>query len=279
MNQEKLIEINVDEVLRKRLPRHYKYIPQALIRWVERTICQKDLNRLLEVAYPKQDADFCRAVLDELNVNYKTRGVENIPDARNSKVVFVSNHPLGALDGITMIDLVARYCGCKPKFIVNDLLMAVTPLKGVFLPINKHGRQSRCASDDIEKAFSGNEPIIIFPAGLCSRRQADGVIKDLQWRKMFVNKCAEYERDIIPVYFDAENSSFFYKFAKIRNRLGLKFNLEMIYLPREIFRCRNKTFCITIGRKISWETLRIGRLAQTQADEIKEMVYKLKEND
>ncbi len=279
MNQEKLIKINIDEVLRKRLPRHYKYIPRVLIRWVERTICQKDLNRLLETAYPKRDAEFCRSVLDDLNVNYKTVGVENIPDANNKRVVFVSNHPLGALDGITMIDLVARHCGCKPKFVVNDLLMAVTPLSGVFLPINKHGRQSRSASNDIENAFAGNEPIIIFPAGLCSRRQADGTIEDLQWRKMFVNKCAEYKRDIIPVYFDAENSPFFYKFAEIRSRLGLKFNLEMIYLPREIFRCRNKTFCITIGPKISWKTLRIGGLAQAQADEIKEMVYKLKEND
>ena len=275
MNKEDLIKINVDTVLRERLPRHYRYIPKWVIRWVERTICQDQLNELLEYAYPKQDAEFCHAVLEKLNVKYKIIGEENLMPTSQRRVVFVSNHPLGALDGIVMIDYVSKRYGGILKFVVNDLLMAVKPLEGVFLPINKHGRQSRRASVSIDDAFSGNDPIIIFPAGLCSRRQKDGTIKDLEWRKMFVNKCAEYHRDIIPVHFDAENSSFFYKFAKFRTHLGLKLNIEMIYLPREIFRCKNECFQLTIGEPIAWNNLKTGLHAQSQANEIKEIVYNL----
>ena len=154
--------------------------------------------------------------------------------------------------------------------------MAIKPLTGVFLPINKHGKQSRASLKAIEEAFTGNDPIIIFPAGLVSRRQKGGVIADLQWQKMFVNKSVEYHRNIIPLKFNGENSGFFYKFAKFRTCLGLKFNIEMIYLPREVFRSENKEFSVVIGEPIKWDSLKSGKDAQRQADEIKEIVYNLK---
>ncbi len=119
----------------------------------------------------------------------------------------MSNHPLGALDGITLIDWVSKIYGPGVKFIVNDLLMAVKPLDNVFLPINKHGKQSRKSSSNIEEVFAGNDPIIIFPAGLVSRKRDEG-IRDLKWQKMFINKAVQYHRDIIPVYFDGKNSPF-----------------------------------------------------------------------
>jgi putative hemolysin len=203
-------------------------------------------------------------------------GEENLPPVENRRVVIVSNHPLGALDGMTMIDYITKRYGGNVKFVVNDLLMAIKPLNGVFLPINKHGKQSRNSSNAIDEAMAGSDPIIIFPAGLCSRRQPDGTICDLEWRKMFVNKSVEYQRDVIPMYFDAENSSFFYKFAKLRMRLGIKFNIEMIYLPREIFRSENAKFLIKVGKAISWSTLNSGKHASTQASKIKSIVYNLK---
>lgn len=276
MNEESEIKIDVDGVLRQRLSRYYRFIPRFVIRWVERTICQDRINEMLERNRGRRDADFCRGVLDALNIGYDVSGEENLPPVDGRRVVFVSNHPLGALDGMTMIDYVTRRYGAGVKFVVNDLLMAIKPLNGVFLPINKHGKQSREASIAVDEAFAGENPIIIYPAGLCSRRQADGSICDLQWRKMFVNKCIEYKRDVIPVYFDAENSSFFYKFAKFRTRVGLKFNIEMIYLPREIFRKENAHFPIKTGKPIAWENLRGGKEAQAQATEIKEIVYNLK---
>ncbi len=276
MKDETLMKIDVDGVLRQRIPRYYRYIPRFIIKWLERTICQDRMNELLEKNKSKTNAEFCTGVLEDLNISYEVIGEENLPPMENRRVVIVSNHPLGALDGMTMIDYITKRYGGNVKFVVNDLLMAIKPLNGVFLPINKHGKQSRNSSNAIDEAMAGNDPIIIFPAGLCSRRQPDGTICDLEWRKMFVNKSVEYQRDVIPMYFDAENSSFFYKFAKLRMRLGIKFNIEMIYLPREIFRSENAKFLIKVGKPISWSTLNSGKHASTQASKIKSIVYNLK---
>lgn len=276
MKEDEVIKIDIDEVLRQRATRYYKFIPRFLIRWLERTVCQERLNWLLERNRGRRDADFCRGVLDNLNVGIKVTGEQNLHPDTDRRVVIVSNHPLGGLDGIALIDYVTRVYGGKIHFIVNDLLMAIKPLTGVFLPINKHGKQSRASLKAIEEAFAGNDPIIIFPAGLVSRRQKGGVIADLQWQKMFVNKSVEYHRNIIPLKFNGENSGFFYKFAKFRTRLGLKFNIEMIYLPREVFRSENKEFSIVIGESIKWDSLKSGKDAQRQADEIKKIVYNLK---
>ncbi len=276
MNHTSEIKIDVDGVLRQRLPRYYRYIPGFVVRWLERTICQEKMNALLESNRSKTDADFCRGVIDYLNVRYCVSGENNLAPEKDRRVVIVSNHPLGGLDGMILIDYVTSVYGGKVKFIVNDLLMAVKPLSGVFIPINKHGKQNRRSSESLDAAFAGNDPIIIFPAGLVSRRQEDGRIEDLEWRKMFVNKCAEYHRNIIPLYFGGENSSFFYKFAKFRKRIGLKFNIEMIYLPREMFLNENGRFDMKIGQPISWETLETGKSAAGQAEKIKRIVYNLK---
>lgn len=273
MNQSSVIKIDVDEVLRSRLPRHYRYIPRFVIRWIERTICQEQLNELLQSNAGKVDADFCNGVLKDLNISLDIKGRENLPPREKRRVVIVSNHPLGGLDGIALIDFFSRYYGGKIHFVVNDLLMAIKPLNGVFLPINKHGKQSRQSFQAIEDAFAGDNPIIIFPAGLVSRKGKNGVIADLKWQKMFLGKAIQHQRDVIPLHFGGENSPFFYNFAKLRTRMGLKFNIEMIYLPREMFRSRNANFTISIGSPISWQSLTNTR---EKADEIKQIVYDLK---
>lgn len=223
------------------------------------------------------DADFCRGLLDQLRIKYEIKNAENLPSVENKRFLLVSNHPLGALDGVVMIDYLTRLYGGKVKFVVNDLLLAISPLKGVFVPINKHGRQSRKASCDVDEAFASDDPVIVFPAGMCSRRQSDGSICDLEWKKMFVNKAVEHQRDVIPVYFNAQNSSFFYKFAKFRTRLGLKFNVEMILLPREMLNKEDARFEMIVGKPIEYQALKNGKYAKEQAAEIKELVYKLKE--
>ena len=278
MNQETTMRIDVDEVLRQRLPRHYKYIPKFLIRWVERTICQERMNELLVHLEGKKDAECCRKLMSLLNITVNVNGEEKLPSPENRRVVIVSNHPLGGLDGIAYIDYITRVYGGKVNFIVNDILMVLKPLHGVFLPINKHGKQSRQSFKAIEEAFAGNDPIIIFPAGLVSRRSKDGGIADLRWQKMFVNKCIEHQRDVIPMFFGGENSAYFYNFAKWRKRIGLKFNIEMVYLPREMCQSENAVYSINIGDTISWESLKPaeGKNTQDVADQVREIVYKLK---
>ncbi len=272
------LRIDLPEVLRAKLGNKSRWVPGALVRWLERTVCVDQLNRLLEHNYPRRGADFCRGVFDDLDVTIRVHGTENLPDPSHRRVIIASNHPLGGLDGMALIDFFTRYYGGRVHFLVNDLLMAVEPLGDVFVPINKHGAQSREAMKRLDELFEGDDPILVFPAGLVSRLGAKNEIKDLEWKKMFVNKAISSRRDIIPVHFSGNNSRFFYKFARRRERLGLKFNIEMIYLPREVFRSRGKTFDITCGPLIDRQTLKGGKEAAVTAARIKELVYGLAPN-
>lgn len=270
-----IVRIDVDSVLKNRAAKYYRFIPKGIVRWLENTICQDGLNGLLERNRGKRGVAFCHAVLKDLDVKYDVSGEGFLP--KNRRVIIVSNHPLGALDGIAMIDWAGKVYGKNIKFVVNDLLMNVKPLQDVFLPVNKHGRQKKEDSSAIDEYMSGDNPIIIFPAGLVSRSQPGG-IQDLKWQKMFINKAVEYKRDIIPVFFDAKNSSFFYNFAKMRTLAGLKFNIEMIYLPREIFRSRGAKFHIRIGAPISHTIFKGGSKAMEEAQRVKSIVYNLKKS-
>lgn len=270
------LNIDVNEVLRERLPRYHRVIPRPLISWLERQICQKELNLLLEHADGLEGADFCRDVLNYLHVDYKTFNAGQLPPPADTRVTYVCNHPLGGLDGLALIDMVTRHHGCEPYFVVNDLLMAVEPLRKVFIPVNKHGRQTRKGSEDVEAAFKSDRPVIVFPAGLVSRRQKDGSIADLKWRKSFIPLSIESKRDIVPLFFDGTNSSFFYKLAQRRVKLGIKFNFEMVRLPRELVMSRNKQFGIYVGKRIDINQLKGGSKANIECEAIRRIVYNLK---
>ena len=275
MTDKEALEINVDTVLRTRVAKYYKFIPKFLIRWLERTICQEEMNGILSRNADKEGVDFCRAALSDLDVSYTVTG--SLPED-GRRVIIVSNHPLGGLDGLVLADMVSKAYNDerKVRFVVNDLLNFVKPLNPIFLGVNKHGAQSRDASKRLEDAFASDAQIIMFPAGLVSRKQDDGEISDLRWHKMVIQKAISSHRDIIPLYFNGVNSQFFYKFARLRTRLGLKFNIEMIYLPREIFKRNDRSFQITIGKPVSWESLRGGTHAQEEADRLRETVYNLR---
>ena len=265
------LRIDVDSVLRKRVPGAYRYIPRFVVRWLERTICQEEMNGILERTQGTCGSRFCDATLRDLGIDYRVSG--EFPDKENRNVIIVSNHPLGALDGIAMIDWATKAFGTEVRFVVNDLLMAIKPLVTVFLPVNKHGRQNRADAGEIERVFANPDiPIVIFPAGLCSRKGKEG-IADLKWQKMFINKAVQYHRDIIPVYFNGKNSAFFYNFAKLRQKLGIKFNIEMVFLPREIFRSRGKSYAITVGKTLKWQHFKGGAFAPDEALAVRNVVY------
>lgn len=246
------MKIDVDQVLQARLPRHYRYIPRFAIRWLERTICQDRLNAILEKMAGKNSVDAATAALEDMNITIEATGLEQLPQGR---YMFVSNHPLGGLDGLALISLLGNHYERNIKFLVNDLLMAVEPLRGVFLPVNKYGTQSREYAAQIEEALKSDNQVITFPAGLCSRMQPDGTIADLPWQKSAVVHAVNNQRDIVPVYFDAKNSKFFYRFAKWRKKLGIKFNIELIFLPKEMIKQCGATLPIIIGKPIPWSTL------------------------
>ena len=111
--------------------------------------------------------------------------------------------------------------------------MNLKPLTPCFIPVNSYGKQSRSLAKDLDEVMTGDNQLLVFPAGMCSRRQ-NGKILDLPWKKWFVTNAVSQERDVVPIFFKGQNSNFFYNFALIRKKLGIKFNIELIYLPDEM---------------------------------------------
>lgn len=278
--KKEVIKIDLDGVLKERLPKLSRFIPNIAVEWLKRTIHQEELNQLLEENAGLEGADFCRGVLKSLDITLIPRFEDRLPSPQKRKVLYVSNHPLGGLDGMALIDFVQRRHGGNVHFVVNDLLSAVKPLNNVFLPVNKFGKQDRKAIRAVEEAFAGDDPIIMFPAGLVSRLRKVPImgkkrkmVVDLDWNKMFVNKAYQHRRDVIPLFFSGENSMHFYKMANLRKRLGIKFNFEMIYLPEEMLNMRGKSFTISCGETISWQKLTPGVDAFGCAGSIGSYVY------
>jgi 1-acyl-sn-glycerol-3-phosphate acyltransferase len=265
------MKIDVDQVLRTRLSKHYRYIPRFAVRWLERTICQDRLNTILTKMAGKDGVDAADAALDEMDITVNQTGLERLPQGR---YLFVSNHPLGGLDGLALISLLGNRYDHQIKFMVNDLLMAVEPLRDVFLPVNKYGKQSRVSATQIEEALASDKQFITFPAGLCSRMQPDGTIADLPWQKAAVAHAVNYHRDIVPIYFNARNSNFFYRFAKWRKRLGIKFNIELIFLPKEMLKQSGSTLHAIIGEPIPWTSFDLSKSKQ-EAARLRDIVYQM----
>ncbi len=273
MEKEEPIQLDIEKVIKKKAPDFGKKIPGFVYRFLEKTICQEQMNAILREYADCKGVDFADALLSVLNVKVKLEGEENIP--AEGRFTFASNHPLGGLDGVSLVSVFGKKYHSQIKVQVNDLLMNVTPLAPVFLPINKHGRQAKDAADILKNAYESDNQMFVFPAGLVSRLQK-GEIRDLEWKKAFISKTIQFQRDVIPIYFEGLNSSFFYRFAYIRKKLGLKFNIEMIYLPSEMFKSKDKTFVIHVGKPIPWQTFDKSRSLSEWAQFVKDKVYELK---
>lgn len=266
--------IDVDGIFKKKSPHIYRFLPRFVINYIKRTIHQEELNKALIEFKDKEGLDFISNVLDYYGIKYTVSGEENIP--REGRHIFVSNHPLGGLDGMIFLDIIGKYHK-NVKFIVNDLLLNLKNLEPVFVPVNKHGRQSTEYVRKIEELYKSDNQVLYFPAGLCSRKQGDRIM-DLEWKKNFIKKAVDYKRDIVPVHFEGHNSRFFYGLANLRQKLGIKTNIEMFYLPDEMFRQRHQKIHVTIGKPLPLSHIDKSKSLSEWAQEIKNRVYTLADN-
>lgn len=267
-------QISVEKILNQKAPHAAKKIPRGIVRWLERLVCQKEINDILLRYHEFSGVDFMTHLIDYFGISLDVKGYENLPD-KNQRVIFASNHPLGGLDGICLSAYLGEHYDHKIKYLVNDLLYFLKPLQPIFLPINKSKGQSRDYVTRIEDAYKSDDQIIIFPAGICSRKQ-NGKICDLDWHAHFVRQAIRYERIIVPIHFGGKNSKFFYNIANWRKRIGIKMNYEMILLPKEMFRNRGEKFTITFGKPIHWTYFDDRKNLDEWADWIKKEVYALK---
>ncbi len=265
--------IDIEKILAAKRVR----IPRWTVRMLERLLHVPDLNQGIYLNREYFGLDFVHKFLEgsdpqDLNITIKSVGESQIPTDGNPMIV--GNHPLGGPDGLALMGAVGRVRQ-DIKFPVNDFLLYLPGLRELFFPIDKVNRSRALAS--LEEAFAAPGSLLYFPAGLCSRLQK-GEIRDLEWKATFIKKAVRYQRDIVPVFTDARNRMRFYRLANLRKRLGVKFNFEMALLPAEMYAQRDKTFVLTFGKPIPWQTFDNRHTTAEWAQMVKEHVYKLKDN-
>ena len=264
--------IDIESVLAQKLPK--KKIPKAAIWLLKKIIHQDWMNVMLKDYYGGAGIEFAEATLNYLKAHIESYGFERIDS--NKKYIFVSNHPLGGLDGVSL----ATVLGTKfkdVKFLVNELLNYLVPLQPLIVPIKVGGgMQKKEQAERIEETLNSDQQLIIFPAGACSRFQVKHGVKDMEWKKTFIAQAVKHQRDVIPIYFKGHNSFFFYALSFIRKHLGIKVNIELLFLVDEMYKNQGSTFKAYFGEPIPWQTF-VGKNAKKEASRIKEFIYEKKD--
>ncbi len=272
MNKEDIQLIDVEKVLRSKAGAAYPFIPGPLVRYLKRIVHQDEINQVLLELKDHDGLSFIESILiDKFGLDIVAENLHHLP-ARGRYIV-ASNHPLGGLDGMALMHVIGKKRQ-DIKFLANDILLELRNLKELFVPVDKHGRHNVEFVRALEASFASDDLILIFPAGLVSRKQGNE-IRDLDWKKTFITKAIRHQRDVIPVYIEGRNSAFFYNLARWRKRLGIGFNLEMLYLPDEMFRQQEKKLRIIFGKPVPYTTFTKKYTHHEWAQKMKDHVYRL----
>ena len=264
-------EIDVGLVLREKAPRLARWIPRPLINRLRRLIHEKELNHIYANYWDLAPQPFIRACFREWGVSYSIEGLERLDPG--GRYLFVANHPFGGMDGMMLADKLIEHFG-DVRVVVNDILRHVTPLDPLWVPVNKHGAQSLSYARRFDEAFSGPLPVLTFPAGLCSRK-IGGRITDTQWRPSFLKKAKVSNRLLVPIFVEGRLSNFFYNLSRTRKALGIKANIEMLWLPDEMFSQKGCHFRMRVGEPIDPASLEGFGSVREQVDEVRRRCYLL----
>lgn len=274
MNESIEKTIDIEKILRDKMGKKACYVPRFVISWLKKIIHEDEVNRFLWENRKLEGTEWLTACVQYLDMTLDIVGAENLPDKHDGKLyTFVSNHPLGGQDGVSLGSIIGQHYDGKFRYLVNDLLLNLPGLKPVSIGINKTGRQSRDFPRMVEAGFNSDNHLLMFPAGLNSRK-INGEIHDLPWKKTFITKSVETHRDVVPIHFSGRNSKRFYRIAKFSDR-WLPFNLAMLFLVDEMYRNVGKTFRVTIGKPIPWQTFNKTKSPMEWAKFVEDRVYGL----
>ena len=266
--------IDIESILKNKMGSKAKWLPRPLVAWLKRIAHQDQVNAFLWESRDKVGTPWLEACVDYLQMTLEIEGKENLPDPNDGRLyTFVSNHPLGGEDGVALGALIGRHYDSRFRYLVNDLLMYLPGLAPLCIPINKTGKASRNFPAMVEAGFQSDNHMLMFPAGLCSRRH-NGVIRDIPWKKTFIAKSVEYQRDVVPIHFGGQNSGFFYRLANFSDQF-LPFNLAMLFLVDEMYKNVGKTFRVAIGKPIPWQTFDHSKSPMEWAKFVQDIVYNL----
>lgn len=199
---------------------------------------------------------FVEGLLHDFDIKLRVDGLDVLDNLPEGPFITVSNHPFGALDGITLIHLVASR---RPEYkvMVNMILGRIWAMEPNFIAVDPMS-----SNDPAKKAVSVNgirqaidqvrsgRPLGFFPAGAVSKVNWRGRLVDRRWQPNVIRIIKKLEVPVIPIYFHGSNSWFF-------NFLGVVcWQLRTLRLPSEVFRKCHTTIHISVGNPITVEEQR-----------------------
>lgn len=271
MDKVEIARIDFEQLLSERYPN--KKLPKFVIRLLEKVLCIDKINKLFASAKGKKNLEFIDVCMKNLDLTCKVVGAENLPDEKGP-LIFVCNHPQGGVEAICLAYILGHKYDGKIKFHANEFLTSLDPLKELFLPIYKHRQQNKENSRTIAEFYETDDHLITFPAGVTSFRK-NGKIIDHEWRKSFIKAATKYQRNVVPLYFQAKNSNLFYCIENFRKLIHFPINFEVVLFAREFFKQQGNNFTLFVGKPIDWKTFNNTKSAKEWTKEVRQVVYNL----
>lgn len=244
--------LNIENTLQERFPsfeNRSSWVKKPTIDFLRKLTHEQEINHFLERHQDLKGFDFIDQVLDYFNFSYSVshRDRANIP--ATGRVVIVANHPLGALDGLSLLKLVGEIRR-DVKIVANDMLLRFDPLNALFLPVDNLSKSTYKSNvAGIIDSLKNEEAVIVFPAGEVSRIRPSGV-KDGKWNKGFFNFAQKTLSPILPIHITARNSSLFYGCSMVYKPLA------GMMLAHEIFNKYEKTIPMRVGKLLPCQQLK-----------------------
>lgn len=209
------------------------------------------VNELYDRVKDKTGKDFFDAFVRERNIQYIVFEEDLAKIPKTGPFIIVSNHPLGAIDGVLMCKIISEI---RPDFKImgNFLLEKIKPMEPFVIPVNPFGGDRK----NIRNSLNGMRETLryleeggcvgIFPAGEVSNKNNQyNEIRDKEWEKPALKLIKNAKVPVIPMYFHAKNSNFFYNIAKVHP------DLQTLLLPSEMMRDRTSPIRIRIGKAVT----------------------------
>lgn len=250
---------------------------RKLVEWAMHAVAMDKVNDLHRHNCGTPGVPFTAGLLKELDITLKIDGEEILDRFPEGAFVTVSNHPFGALDGISLIKIVGEH---RPDFkvMVNMVLNHISAMRPNFIAVDA------LASDDPKKkavSMRGirealmhvrrGHPLGFFPAGAVSKINNRGRLEDREWQPVIIRLIQQLGVPVIPIFFHGSNSWWF-------NLLGrISWKLRTVRLPAEVFLKRHKTIHVSIGEPVSTEEIkRFGDDTEALGRFLKSKTYELK---
>lgn len=226
-----------------------RFLGKLFLKW----FCIEKVNEVHSRNCHLRGAEFTTALLKDplIDIKYQVHHKELLAQLPEGAFITVSNHPIGSLDGIMLIDI---FASIRPDFkvMVNGVLENIGAMEDNFISVKPDSKKEGANLQNvngIRESFGrlkNGSPVGFFPAGAISFYNKEKKnICDLPWTHSVVKLIRKAKVPVCPVLFDFYNTGFFYWLGRIDWRI------RTLRIPAEAFNKRGKTADVYIGDLIS----------------------------